>query len=199
MRDVPCVGVRAVARQLGEHGRVAALGVLERLEDQEGRALADDKSLPSSTERTAGALRVVAGRGEHAHGVPGRENDRGQRRVRPAREHHVGFSGAEHAEGLAYGVRSRRAGDGKREVRTLETKLGREEACRRVRHGGGDDRRLGARARLREAVPVRVLAGRDPAEPRSDVHAAARALDLLEARRLERLRRRRVRVLRRER
>ena len=193
VREVPGVGVRAVARQLGEHGRVAALGVVERLEDQESRTLADDEALSSPAERAAGALRVVAAGGEHAHGVPGCENDRGQRRVGPAGEHHVGFSGAERAEGLANRVGSRRASDGKCEVRALESQLGGEEACRRIRHGSGDDRRLGARARLGEAVSVRLLARRNAPEARSDVHAAAGTIDLLQARCRERLSGRRVR------
>jgi hypothetical protein len=48
---VDAVAVGAEAEQLAEDLRAAGLGALERLEDQSGRALADDQAVALAVER----------------------------------------------------------------------------------------------------------------------------------------------------
>ena len=65
-RDVRGVGRRAVADELGQDRRAARLGVLERLEDDDARALADDEpvaAVSNGREAASGSsLRVDSAR-----------------------------------------------------------------------------------------------------------------------------------------
>ena len=105
-RDVVGVGRGAVAGEFAVDARAARLRVFLAFEDEDGRALAHHKAAAVEVER-AGRLfgPVVELRGEGLHLHEPAHGEFGDRRLRAARDHHVGASGADHVERHAQRVR----------------------------------------------------------------------------------------------
>ena len=162
------VGRGAVADDLGERLRAARSSVLERLQDEHARTLADDEAVAPFVERPRGALRIVVAGGEGAH----RREAAHQRLVAgslgPAGEHHVGVAAPDRLPGLADGVAARGAGGHDAEVGALRAEDDGDHAGRQVADGHGDqERRHAVRALLAHQQDL-LGQGADPADARPD-------------------------------
>ena len=118
--------------------------------------------------------RLVVARRQRAHRAEPADAHRRDRRLRAAGDHHVGVAAPDDLEGVADGVRRRRAGGAGRRVRPLGA-----EPDRHLAGGQVDDRRRDeerrdlARAALEQRL-VLALDGREPADARRDEDADAR-------------------------
>ena len=94
------VGVRAgaVAGELGEDAGAAALGVLQRLEDEDAGALGADEAVAVGVEGTAGLRRVVGAGREGAHDVEAGEAQLADAGLAAAGDHDVGAAEADDVE-----------------------------------------------------------------------------------------------------
>ena len=137
-------GVRrdAVADQLGVDARTARPRVLELLQDEHCGRLAHDEPVSLLVEGPRRLLRMVVAARERAHRVEAGDPDLGDRRLGPAREHHVGAADAD----LVHRVADRHVRRGARRAlahqRALRPELDRHPAGAHVR----DDRRDRERA-----------------------------------------------------
>ena len=98
------VGVRAgaVAGELGEDAGAAALGVLQRFEDEDAGALGADEAVAVAVEGAAGLRRVVVAGREGAHDVEAGEAQLADAGLAAAGDHHVGAAEADDVERVAH-------------------------------------------------------------------------------------------------
>ena len=148
-------------------------GELQLLEDDDARTLAHDEAVAILVERAAGLLRLVVARREGAHRRKPAHAHRGDGRLRPARNHHVGIVTLDDLERVADGMRRGRARGAGRRVGPLGTVADGDLAGGEVDDGGGnEERRDPARAALDEGQ-VLALDGAEAADARGDEHADA--------------------------
>ena len=150
LRHVRRVRRDAVAGELAVDLRAARTRVLELLEHEDRSRLAHHEPVARAIERTRRALRIVVAARERAHRVEAGDADLGDRRLRPAREHHVGATHADRVRGVADRHVRRRAGRALRHQRPLGAELDRHPAGAHVRDDARDRERAHAvRARAR--------------------------------------------------
>ena len=171
LRDVVGVAGHAVADDLGEDARAAALGVLERFHDQDAGAFADDEAVALGVKRAAGALRLVVARGERLHGGKSADAHGRDRGFRAAADHHFGVAALDEAEGIADGVRRSRAGRGRRRIRAARAVANRDHAGRQIDDGRGNEKRGDAARAAFEQLDVLALDDVEPADAGGDVDA----------------------------
>ena len=97
--NVVCITGRTVTGQLGINLCAALLRVLQFLEHQNARALADYKAVPLKIEGNRSALRVLR-RIERRELHEARNPDRGDARLRAARQHDIRVAADNGAKGL---------------------------------------------------------------------------------------------------
>ncbi len=95
--------------QGGVHPRAAGCGVLGGLQDEGAGALPEDEPVASLVERPGCRLRGVVTPGQGLHLGESGERQRVDRRLRPAGDGHVRPAGPDHVQGVADGLRARRA------------------------------------------------------------------------------------------
>ncbi len=71
-------------------GAPRCLRKLQFLENDDAGALAHDEAVALAIERAAGVQRIVVAGGQRPHGREAADGQRRDRRLRPARDHHVG-------------------------------------------------------------------------------------------------------------
>ena len=108
--DVVRIGAHAVAGELAVDARAARLGVLELLEHQHARALAQHEAVAVDVPGAAGRRGIVVARGQRARRAEAADAERADRRLGAAGDHHVGIAVFDQARGLADAVIGRRAG-----------------------------------------------------------------------------------------
>ena len=171
--------VRVAARDdLGVDARAAALGALDRLEHEHGRALGAHEAVARRVERARGGLGALAGAGraEALHGREARDDQRVDAGLAAAGEHHVGIAAADQLGRLHDGVRPGRAGRDGRQVVALQVEQVGDRAARDV---GQALRQEPRRDPLPAAVPhdVVLLHHRVEAADRgAEEHAGARRI-----------------------
>ena len=131
-----CVGRHAVPDDFRIDGRAATLRVLELLEDDHTRALADDEAVAVLVEGPAGARRLVVARRQRPELAEPADTHRRDRRLAAARDHGVGVASLDDLVGVADGVRRGGACRAGRRVRSL-----RAEPNRHLARGEIDDGR----------------------------------------------------------
>ncbi len=127
--------VRVAARDdLGVDARAAALGALDRLDHEHGRALRADEAVARRVERPRGGLRALAGarRAEALHRREARDDERVDAGLAAAGEHDVGVAAADQLGGLHDRVRTGRAGRDGREVVAAQVEQLGDRAARDV-------------------------------------------------------------------
>ena len=128
--------VRVAARDdLGVDAGAAALGVLDRLDHEHGRALGADEPVARGVERARGRLGPLAGsrRAEALHGREAGDDERVDAGLAATGEHHVGVAAADQLGGLHDGMRARRAGRDGRQVVAAQVEQRGDRAARDVR------------------------------------------------------------------
>lgn len=146
--DVVRVGGDALPDGLGVDPRAAPGGVVGRLQDDGARALAHHKTVAGGVERTRGALRVLVVLRHRHHVAEGHDGQRVDGRLGAARDDHIGAAGADHLDGVADGLRARRA----RADRGVDTGAGADLQADVGRRAVGHQHRHGVRGHLADAL-----------------------------------------------
>jgi hypothetical protein len=107
---------RAVPEQLGEDRDAARLGVLERLEDHDARALGDHEAVAVAVERPGRRFGVIVAGRERAHRREPADEPFVDAGLGAAGDHHVGVAAADDLRRLADAVPAGRTGGHGREV-----------------------------------------------------------------------------------
>ena len=147
------VGAHAVADHLGQNLCAARFGKLQLFENQNARALADDKAVAILVEWAAGVGRLVVARGKRAHGgesAHGHGRDRG---LGAAGNHRVGVAVQNHAHRVADGVGAGGAGRGRGRDGAPRAVADADLPGGHVHNGRGNEKRRHlARAALQQVV-----------------------------------------------
>ena len=171
--------VRVAARDdLGVDAGAAALGVLDRLDHEHGRALGAHEPVARGVERARCGLGPFARarRAEPLHRGEARDDQRVDAGLAAAGEHDVGIAAADQLGGLHDGVRARRAGRDGRQVVAAQAELDRDRAARDVRQALRQEPR-------RDPVPAAIAQDLvllhhrvEAADGRAEEHAGARRI-----------------------
>src|SRR5213078_3190799 len=170
------VARQPVADDLRVAPRVAADGVLERLEHDDPTPLAADEPVAAGVEGPRGLRRRVVARGHRLHRAEARDRQRDDDGLGAARDHDVRVAPLDEPEGVADRVVAGRAGGDDRGVRPLRAEAHRHEPRRHVHdHHRDEERRHAVRPLLAQGLVVREQ-GLDAADPRADQHPEAVAV-----------------------
>ena len=142
--DVRGVRRRPVADDLGQRLRAPRPGVLERLEDDDAGALADDEAVAVLVERARGAPGIVVPGGERLHRGEAADDGLVDAGLDAAGEHDVGVAAPDRLPGLADGMGAGGAGGDGRPVGPERPELDRDLARRHVRDAHRDEERADA-------------------------------------------------------
>src|SRR5208282_958350 len=170
-RDVVSVAVGGVTANLSYDPDAARNGGLALLEDEGRRALRHHESVALLVEWTAGLLRLfVAGR-KRAHRDESAHPERGDCRLRAARDRGVQVAELDHPVGLADRMAARRAGAGGRKVDAARSVANRDLAGGKAADQLGDEEgRDVTQAGVHEDLVV-LLDGAQAADADADQHA----------------------------
>ncbi len=171
--DVVGVAAHPVADHLGQDGRAAALGHLQRLQDQDAGALADDEAVALGVERAAGALRLVVAGGQRPHGGEAAHAHRGDGGFGAAADHDVGVAPGDDLEAVAHRMGRGRAGGGGGRVRPPGPGANGDVPGRQVDDAGRDEEGGDLAGAALQQLLVLPLDHVEAADPRADVNPGA--------------------------
>ena len=170
--DVVGVAGQAVAHDLGIDLGTPGLGVLVFLENDDAGTLAHDEAVAVGVIGARGLLWLVGPLGgQGLAGVEASDADLADRRLGPARDHHVGVAVADQAHGVADGMGAGRAGGDDRMVRTLEAVADADLPRDQVDQGAGHEEGGHAPGPLLFHHHGGVGDGVEPADARADQDA----------------------------
>jgi hypothetical protein len=110
-------------------------------EDDDPRTLADHEAVAVAVERAACLLWFVVAPGERPHRIESGDAERGNRRVHPSGDHHIGVAVGDDPGGVPDSAGARSAGRHGAVDRPLRPESNRDMAGGEVGQGGGDGKR----------------------------------------------------------
>ena len=169
--DVIGVGGHAVAHDFSNDGGVAALGVLERFEDEDAGAFTDDEAVALGVKGAAGALGLVIARGEGFHGRETADAHGGDGGFAAAADHDLGVAALDEAEGITHGMRGSRTRGGGGGIGSASAVANGDDAGSEINDGGGNEKRRDAAGAAFEKLAMLALDDVESADSGSDVDA----------------------------
>jgi hypothetical protein len=147
--------------------------VLERFEDEDAGAFADDEAVALGVERTAGALGLVIARGERFHGRETADAHGGDGGFAAAADHDLGITTLDEAEGIAHGMRGSRTGGGGGGIGPASAVANGDDAGSKINDGGRNEKRRDAAGAALEKLAMLALDDVESADSGSDVDAGS--------------------------
>ena len=171
--DVIRVARHPISGHLGVDLRAACDGAFAFFEDDDARPFAHDEAVALEIPRTRGVLRIVVPRRQRAHRRETSHSERRDHRFAAAGEHHVGVVVANHATGIADGMRAGRACSRRRGVWSSRVESNRHLSRREVDDQSRNEKWRDARRTAFEHLLVHLFDERKSANARADDHADA--------------------------
>jgi len=147
--------------------------VFKGFQREDAGALTHDEAVAIDVERAAGVLRVVVARAHRLHRAEAGKGKWGDRSLRAAGDHDVGFAAADGVVGIAEGMRGRRAGGNHTVVRATGPQLDADHAGADVADQRGDGERGNLAGAAFAQGRVLRFKGAHAADTRTDDHAHA--------------------------